>query len=344
MINKKVFITGGAGFIGTNFIELYLMKHPNDIIINLDVITYAANLGFIKNIKNDNHIFVEGNILDKKIVKQIFDKYEPDIIINFAAESHVDRSFIYNESFIKTNINGTFNLLDETYEYWSKLSNNKKDNFRFMQISTDEVFGSLDKDTEPLLESARYNPTNPYSASKASADHLVKSWYYSYKLPTIITNCSNNYGKYQNKEKFIPATIYKAINNKEITIYGNGQNIRDWIHVKDHCRAIIKIMEHGKIGEQYNISANNEKTNINLALLICNILDKNTTKCKPHKNLIKFVKDRPSHDFRYSINCSKLKNLGWKAIEDFNTTIEETIYWYLNNQESLQIIKENIDV
>ncbi|MBH10784.1 MAG: dTDP-glucose 4,6-dehydratase [Candidatus Marinimicrobia bacterium] len=326
----KIFITGGCGFIGSNFIidAILSKKHT---IHNLDKLTYAGNIDNLKQFEDiPEYSFTKGDICDDKIINKIFAEFQPDVLINFAAESHVDRSITSPIDFIKTNLLGTATLLNASTIYFK--NNNK---FRFLHISTDEVYGSL-TDTEPTFnETNRFNPSNPYSASKAGADHLVKSWYKTYSLPTLITNCSNNYGPYQFPEKLIPLMISKCIDERPLPIYGKGLNIRDWLYVKDHCDAINCVLDSGKLGETYNLGGNNEIKNIDIVDTICSALDKK----KPRKNglsykeLITFVKDRPGHDYRYAIDSSKIKNnLDWKAKKSFKKGILETIDWYISNE------------
>ncbi len=337
-----IFITGGAGFIGSNFVHNWL-ENSNEKLVNLDLLTYAGNLSNLKNLAKDSrHIFIKGNILDKSLIKRILNKYNPRALINFAAESHVDRSINKPQEFIQTNIIGTYNLLECTNKYLSKNSTSYKNNFRFIQISTDEVFGSLKKDEPSFIENNPLLPNSPYSASKASADHLVRAFNKTFNLPTIITHCSNNYGPYQFPEKFIPLVINNALKKEKIPIYGDGLNIRDWLFVKDHCIALIKILDKGLPGETYNIGGGNEKTNNEVVLIICEILDKlkplnKNSIIKYYRELITYIKDRPGHDRRYSINYDKLKfKLNWEPKYDFRKGINETINWYINNQKLLK--------
>lgn len=339
-----IFITGGAGFIGSNFVHNWI-DNSNEKIINLDLLTYAGNLSNLKKFEKDSrHIFVQGNILDKSLVKEILEKYNPRALINFAAESHVDRSINSPDEFIKTNIVGTYNLLECSLDYCSKLSSLEKKDFRFFQISTDEVFGSLKNNEPSFTEENLLAPNSPYSASKASSDHLVRSFNKTYNLPTIITHCSNNYGPYQYPEKFIPLVLNNALKRKKIPIYGDGLNIRDWLFVKDHCLAIMEILDKGETGEIYNIGGDDERTNNEVVYIICEILDQlkplnSSSEMKKYSELITYVKDRPGHDRRYSINCEKLKlNLNWSPKFDFKTGIVETINWYIDNQQWIENI------
>ena len=332
---KKYLITGGCGFIGSNFIRFLVNNGLSKHIVNLDKMTYAGNsenLSSLKEIKNYKHI--KGDICNKEIVQHILKKYQPDIIVNFAAESHVDRSIEGPSEFIQTNVVGTLNLLHQSAQWLKSMSDSKKENFKFIHISTDEVYGSLGK-TGKFLESSPYDPSSPYSASKASSDHLVRSWYKTYDLPVLITNCSNNYGPYQFPEKLIPLMIINALLGKSLPVYGNGLNIRDWLYVDDHCRAIHTVIEKGELGETYNIGGGNEITNIEIVKTICEILDNE----KPlgsgnfYSKQIKFVSDRPGHDFRYAIDSTKIKKeLDWEPKESFETCIQKTVIWFLENQ------------
>ncbi len=332
---KTYLITGGAGFIGSNLVLLSRKKGIR--IINLDLLTYAGNLMNLEPVKDDpNHIFIKGDIGDRELVRNILKKYKPDGVINLAAESHVDRSINNPEAFIKTNILGTFHLLDECYSYWLNLDNDKKQNFRFLHVSTDEVYGSLEPDSSPFNENSKYAPSSPYSASKAGSDHLVRAYNRTYGFPTIITNCSNNYGPRQFPEKLIPLIILNAIHGKPLPIYGDGLNIRDWLYVEDHCKAILLVMDKGNIGEVYNIGGKCERTNLELVKTICRLLDEMNPESLyiPHESLIKFVKDRPGHDRRYAIDCSKIeRELGWRPKESLETGLKKTIIWYLNNEK-----------
>jgi len=334
-----ILITGGAGFIGANFINSWFDK-TDEMIINLDKLTYAGNLSNLKyQNKNSAYIFKNGDVCDQKLVRELFAQYKPRAIINFAAETHVDRSIDAPEVFIQTNIIGTFNLLECARKYWNSLNVKEQASFRFIHISTDEVYGSLSSDDAPFSEENRFEPNSPYSATKASSDHLVRAYFQTYGLPTITTNCSNNYGPLQFPEKLIPLTIKNALLNKPLPIYGDGLQIRDWLYVVDHCNAIIEILEKGIIGEVYNVGGCNEKTNLEVVSIICEKLDKfrpifNTNKFSNYKELIDFVKDRPGHDRRYAINSKKLtKHTGWKPLETFETGIEKTILWYLKQQK-----------
>ena len=335
----NILVTGGAGFIGSNFILSSIDKY--DRIINLDLLTYSGNLNNLKSILNNNkYKFVHGDIADKNLVNKILYEEKIDVIINFAAESHVDRSIFSPIEFIKTNVLGTTYLLIYVLEYYNSLSKNKKENFRFLHVSTDEVFGSLNENENPFNEETPYKPNSPYSASKASSDHLVRAFAHTYKLPILITNCSNNYGPYQFPEKLIPLIIQNALKNIALPVYGNGLNIRDWLYVIDHCNALQIVLEKGIVGETYCIGGNTEIRNIEVVKLICKFLDT----CKPLENknsyleLINFIEDRKGHDKRYAINNSKIKKLGWEPKYNFNEGLELTLKWYLENQDWVEAI------
>jgi dTDP-glucose 4,6-dehydratase len=329
-----ILVTGGSGFIGSNYI-INLLENSQEEIINLDLLTYAGNPKNLSDFENNtNYRFYHGDIGDSDLVNKILNKYEPKSIINFAAESHVDRSIHEPSGFIQTNIVGTFNLLECSREYHNKLSENERLGFRFLHVSTDEVFGSASPSGPAFNEKTRYKPNSPYSASKASSDFLVRAYNRTYDLPTIITNCSNNYGPYQFPEKFIPLTILRAIEGKEIPIYGDGQQIRDWLYVNDHCDALNKVLNNGLPGDVYNIGGLNQITNLELAENICEILDEVHPSKQSYKSQIAFTKDRPGHDRRYAIDCNKIKKeLGWMPSESFSSGIRKTINWYLEHQE-----------
>jgi dTDP-glucose 4,6-dehydratase len=333
---KNILVTGGSGFIGTNFIHKILEKNSEIKIYNIDKLTYASNNENHKIIKENftNYEFIHGDICNKDFIKDLVGDNSIDCIVHFAAESHVDRSIKQPEEFLKTNIIGTYNLLEAGL---AQYDHNK--NFVFLHVSTDEVYGSLDIDSKPFTETNQYLPNSPYSASKGASDMLVRAWHHTYNLPTLTTNCSNNYGPYQFPEKLIPLTIFNAINLLPITIYGNGKNIRDWLHVEDHCMGILRVLYEGKLGEVYNIGGNNEYTNIDIVNKICEILDElrpinNYTKdLKSYNELITYIKDRPGHDYRYAIDSSKLsKNLKWSPKISFEEGIKATVIWYLDNQ------------
>ncbi|KAJ51378.1 dTDP-glucose 4,6-dehydratase [Clostridium tetanomorphum] len=324
---KTYLITGGAGFIGANFILYMLKKYKEIKIINYDKLTYAADIKNLKEVENnDNYIFIQGDICDKERLYEVFNKFNIDYVVNFAAESHVDRSIDNPYNFVRTNIEGTFILLDTFKNFWQD-SYQKSNDKKYLQISTDEVYGSLGEEGY-FTEQSSICPRSPYSASKTSADMLVKSYYYTYGLPINITRCSNNYGPFQHKEKLIPMTIYNCINEKNIPIYGDGLNVRDWIYVKDHCRAIDLVLNKGINGEVYNIGCHNEKTNLDIVNLIIDILNE-LGKYKINKNIISHVKDRLGHDRRYAIDSSKLHNLGWQPYVSFEEGLKNTIIWYM---------------
>lgn len=332
----KIFVTGGAGFIGSNFVLMHRQASEN-VIINLDKLTYAGNLETLVSLQSDpNHIFIQGDIADSQLIQQLLENHRPDVIVNFAAETHVDRSIDAPENFIKTNVVSTFYLLEATRRYWRNLPSRDQESFRFLHISTDEVFGSLGLDDLPFTEVTPYAPNSPYSASKASSDHLVRACFHTYGLPTLITNCSNNYGPYQFPEKLIPLMTLNGLAGQSLPVYGNGQNVRDWLYVEDHCRAIQLVLEKGKPGEVYNIGGAAERTNIWIVDKLCAILDEllPSSPYTPHASLINYVEDRPGHDKRYAIDFSKLKNeLGWTPVESIESGLRKTVQWYLDHQD-----------
>ena len=330
----SILVTGAAGFIGSNFV-LDWLEQSNEPVVNLDLLTYAGNLENLKELEGDpRHQFVRGNIGDRSLVANLLTDTKPRAVINFAAESHVDRSIHGPGDFIQTNIVGTFNLLESVRGYWNDLPEAEKVAFRFLHVSTDEVYGSLSKEDPPFSETNQYEPNSPYSASKAASDHLVRAWHHTYGLPVLTTNCSNNYGPYHFPEKLIPLCILNALNGKPLPIYGDGQQIRDWLYVKDHCSAIRRVLEAGKLGETYNVGGWNEKANLDVVNTLCAILDelKPRDDGQSYATQITFVQDRPGHDRRYAIDARKLeKELGWKPQETFETGIKKTVQWYLNN-------------
>jgi dTDP-glucose 4,6-dehydratase len=332
-----ILVTGGAGFIGGNFILDWLKVPAHDGVINLDKLTYAGNLSTLAPLRDDpRHIFIQGDIGDKSLVTRLLKEYRPCAIVNFAAESHVDRSIHGPAEFIQTNIVGTFNLLECAREYWASLAGDAKENFRFHHISTDEVYGSLSANAPAFSETNAYEPNSPYSASKAASDHLVRAWFHTYGFPVVTTNCSNNYGPYHFPEKLIPLVILNALNNKPLPIYGDGQQIRDWLYVGDHCSAIREVLARGELGETYNIGGWNEKANIDVVKTICAILNELKPRAdgQSYAEQITFVKDRPGHDRRYAIDASKIeRELGWQPAETFESGIRKTIQWYLDNPE-----------
>jgi dTDP-glucose 4,6-dehydratase len=340
--NPVWLVTGGAGFIGSNFVR---MARNNEWarIVNLDKLTYAGNLLSLDDLKNDeDHIFVRGDIGDAPLVRDLLLKYEPDAVVNFAAESHVDRSIHGPKVFVQTNVLGTFNLLDEVRGYWKELEEEKKKRFRFLHVSTDEVYGSLGPGDKPFTEFAAYTPNSPYSASKASGDHFVRAYYHTYGLPVITTNCSNNYGPYQFPEKLIPLMIINAMEEKPMPVYGDGMNVRDWLYVEDHCTAVYEVLKRGRTGGTYNIGGRCEKTNIEIVKAICSILNeiRPLTSGRSYESLITFVKDRPGHDRRYAIDDGKIsKELGWKPRESFESGLVKTVKWYLKNRKWIDSIR-----
>ncbi len=331
-----ILVSGGAGFIGGNFVLDWLGRY-DETVVNLDKLTYAGNLDTLKGLKGDDrHVFVRGDIGDRELVSDLLSMHKPRAVINFAAESHVDRSIHGPGDFIQTNIVGTFNLLEAVRAYWDGLPEDEKQGFCFLHVSTDEVYGTLAKDDAPFNELNRYEPNSPYSASKAASDHLVRAWHHTYGLPVLTTNCSNNYGPYHFPEKLIPLVILNALSGKSLPIYGDGQQIRDWLYVRDHCSAIRRVLEAGKVGETYNVGGWNEKPNLDVVQTICAILDELRPKADGgrYSDQITFVKDRPGHDRRYAIDARKLeRELGWKPAETFETGIRKTIAWYLENQD-----------
>ena len=332
---KKILVTGGAGFIGSAVIR-YLIEETEHQVINLDKLTYAGNLASLADITaNHRYKFVQGDVADAAVVSKLFGDFQPDVVMHLAAESHVDRSIDGPADFIQTNIVGTAVMLEAARSYWRELSIVQKSAFRFLHISTDEVFGSLG-DTGLFSEESPYDPSSPYSASKASSDHLVRAWQRTYGLPILVTNCSNNYGPYQFPEKLIPVIILNALEGKDLPVYGSGQQIRDWLHVEDHARALYKVVSKGKVGETYNIGGHNEKTNLDVVHSLCDLLDElrpeHPKGISSYKELITYVADRPGHDLRYAIDASKIqKDLGWVPEETFETGLRKTVQWYLDN-------------
>jgi dTDP-glucose 4,6-dehydratase len=337
--NPPIIVTGGAGFIGSNFILQWLAAEKSPVI-NLDKLTYAGNLANLESVSaNSRYGFVHGDIGDRALVSGLLQRHQPRAIVHFAAESHVDRSIHGPDDFVRTNVNGTFNLLEETRTHWSALAAEQKASFRFLHVSTDEVYGSLRPDDPAFSETTAYAPNSPYSASKAASDHLVRAYHHTYGLPMLTTNCSNNYGPYQFPEKLIPLVILNALNGKPLPVYGDGQNVRDWLYVADHCDAIRTVLEKGRVGETYNIGGRNEKRNLEIVNVICGILDelRPHDPVAPHAKLITFVQDRPGHDRRYAIDARKIEaELGWKPRETFETGIRKTIEWYLAHNDWIQ--------
>ena len=335
MNNKNLLITGGAGFIGSNFVNYWHKQHPEDYIIVLDALTYAGNLNNLSPLKDSPHFtFVHGNICDRTLVDQILREHNINTVAHFAAESHVDRSIYTPETFIQTNVIGTFTLLESFRTYWEE--NQQPTDYRFLHVSTDEVYGSLNPEDPAFCETTPYAPNSPYSASKAGSDHLARAYYHTYKLPTMITNCSNNYGTYHFPEKLIPLMCINILLGKPLPVYGDGQNIRDWLYVEDHCTALDTVINKGKAGETYNIGGNNEVKNIDLVKLICQIMDEIAPELpvKPSNQLITFVKDRAGHDRRYAIDSSKIqRELGWQPQATLESGLRATLQWYVDNPQ-----------
>ena len=330
-----ILVTGAAGFIGSNFV-LDWLNQSSEEVVSLDLLTYAGNLENLSTLDgNLKHHFIQGNIGDRELASQLLKKHQVRAVVNFAAESHVDRSIHGPGEFIETNIVGTYNLLESVRSYWNELDEAHKKDFRFLHVSTDEVYGSLNKMDPAFSETSPYEPNSPYSASKAASDHLVRAWHHTYGLPVITTNCSNNYGPYHFPEKLIPLCILNALNGKPLPIYGDGQQVRDWLYVKDHCSAIRRVLEKGRLGETYNVGGWNEKANLDVVKTLCGILDELKPKLDgtKYESQITYVKDRPGHDRRYAIDATKLeRELGWKPEETFETGIRKTVEWYLANE------------
>ncbi|MDF3863366.1 dTDP-glucose 4,6-dehydratase [Pseudomonas denitrificans (nom. rej.)] len=330
-----ILVTGSAGFIGSNFVLDWLAVQ-DETVVSLDKLTYAGNRENLASLDGDRrHQFVQGDIGDIRLVSQLLEQYQPRAVLNFAAESHVDRSILGPEDFIQTNVVGTFHLLEAVRAYWGALDEPRKADFRFLHVSTDEVYGSLEADAPAFTEQHPYQPNSPYSASKAASDHLVRAYHHTYGLPVLTTNCSNNYGPYHFPEKLIPLVIRNALAGETLPIYGDGQQIRDWLYVKDHCSAIRRVLEAGQVGETYNVGGWNEKANLEVVYRICDTLDQEAPRSggRSYREQISFVKDRPGHDRRYAIDASRLeRELGWKPAETFETGIAKTVRWYLDNQ------------
>ena len=330
-----ILVTGAAGFIGSNFV-IHWLTNNNEKVIAFDKLTYAGNLENLKSVENDqNYFFVQGDIGDSELVSNLLKEYQPTAVVNFAAESHVDRSIHGPDNFIQTNIIGTYHLLEEARVYFNALSDNGKNKFRFLHVSTDEVYGTLNSTDAAFKESNRYEPNSPYSASKAASDHLVRAWHQTYGLPVLTTNCSNNYGPYHFPEKLIPLCILKALQGQDLPIYGDGQQVRDWIYVVDHCKGIATVLDKGVLGETYNIGGWNERTNLEVVNTLCDLLDELHPRRdgKSYCEQITFIEDRPGHDRRYAIDSTKISNeLGWKPEETFDSGIRKTVQWYLDNR------------
>lgn len=335
----QILVTGGAGFIGANFVLDWLRDGDADGIVNVDKLTYAGNLKTLASLEGDaRHIFSRTDICDRAALDQLFATHQPRAVVHFAAESHVDRSIHGPGDFIQTNIVGTFTLLEAVRAYWSGLDDTRKASFRFLHVSTDEVFGSLGPNDAQFSETTPYAPNSPYSASKAASDHLVRAYHHTYGLPVVTTNCSNNYGPYHFPEKLIPLVISNALGGKPLPVYGDGLNVRDWLYVGDHCAAIREVLARGRLGETYNVGGWNEKTNLEVVHTICDLLDELRPKAAgSYRDQITFVKDRPGHDRRYAIDARKLeRELGWKPAETFESGLRKTVQWYLDNQAWVQ--------
>ncbi len=334
-MKETILVTGGAGFIGSNFV-LQEVDRRTFSVVNLDKLTYAGNVHNLASVlENNRYQFVQGDICDRDVVRQLLQKHQPRAVVHFAAESHVDRSIRGPEEFVRTNVDGTFALLEEVRGYWAVLEESDRGRFRFLHVSTDEVFGSLGPNDAPFCETTPYAPNSPYAASKAASDHLVRAYHHTYGLPTLTTNCSNNYGRFQFPEKLIPLMILNARDGKPLPVYGDGKNVRDWLYVEDHCWAIATVLERGKPGETYNIGGWNEKPNIEIVQTICDLVDEYAGKrATPRRELITYVKDRPGHDRRYAMDARKIeKELGWRPRETFESGIRKTVRWYLENDE-----------
>jgi dTDP-glucose 4,6-dehydratase len=334
-MRTTILVTGGAGFIGSNFV-LQRMQDKTASVVNLDKLTYAGNLGNLESIaEKREYEFVHGDIADRPLVRRLLETQLPEAIVHFAAESHVDRSIRGPEDFIRTNVDGTFALLEEARAYWAGLSGDEQKRFRFLHVSTDEVYGSLGPDDPPFCETTQYAPNSPYAASKAASDHLVRAYHHTYGLPTLTTNCSNNYGPFQFPEKLIPLMILNARDGKPLPVYGDGKNVRDWLYVEDHCQAISTVLQRGRPGETYNIGGWNEKPNLEIVETICDLVDEMAPRLpRARRELITFVKDRPGHDRRYAMDARKIeRELGWRPKETLETGIRKTVRWYLENEE-----------
>ena len=329
----SILVTGGAGFIGSNFV-LHWFKACGSAVINLDLLTYAGNRGNLASLDGNPGIFVQGDICDAELVGSLLQKHRPRAIVHFAAESHVDRSIVAPDAFLRTNIQGTFVLLEQAKKYWSGLNDSDRSRFRFLHVSTDEVYGTLSEHDPAFCETTAYAPNSPYAASKAASDHMVRAYQHTFGLPTLTTNCSNNYGPFQFPEKLIPLMILNALEGRPLPVYGDGRNVRDWLYVEDHCSAIRAVLSNGVVGETYNIGGNSERANIDVVNAICNIVDEMRPEpsSPPRRRLIAFVQDRPGHDRRYAIDATKIsRDLGWRPAEKFESGLRKTVRWYLEN-------------
>lgn len=340
-MHNQIIVTGGAGFIGSNFVLQWLAKETTHVV-NLDRLTYAGNLENLTSLRDDaRHRLVVGDICDRALISGLLQEYRPSAVIHFAAESHVDRSIVGPEDFVRTNVNGTFTLLDEARQYWTGLDAHDRQRFRFLHVSTDEVYGSLQPADPPFCETTRYAPNSPYAASKAASDHLVRAYFHTYGLPTITTNCSNNYGPYQFPEKLIPLMVLNALKGDSLPVYGSGANVRDWLYVEDHCTGIRLALKGGNPGETYNFGGCSERRNIDVVRTLCDILDELVPDSKfiPHQRLIQLVSDRPGHDWRYAVDISKSKrDLGFSPAETFETGLRKTVAWYLKNHDWVESV------
>ena len=341
-MKETILVTGGAGFIGSNFV-LNWMKAGAGNVVNLDLLTYAGNPANLASLAGDErYTFVRGDICDAELVGSLLRKYEPRAIVHFAAESHVDRSIVSPEGFVRTNVMGTFTLLEQARVYWNGLGEGDRAAFRFLHVSTDEVYGTLGPNDAAFCEETAYAPNSPYAASKAGSDHLARAYFHTFKLPVLTTNCSNNYGPFQFPEKLIPLVILNALEGKQLPVYGDGKNVRDWLFVEDHCTAIRAVLKNGRLGETYNIGGNSERTNIDVVMAICEIVDELRPRAgaSPRRELITFVKDRPGHDRRYAIDAQKIANeLGWKPAEAFENGLRKTVRWYLENGDWVESVR-----
>jgi dTDP-glucose 4,6-dehydratase len=337
-----ILVTGGAGFIGSNF-ALQWLKTSSSAILNLDLLTYAGNRGNLDSLEgNQKYEFIQGDICDAELVGALLREHRPRAIIHFAAESHVDRSIVSPDAFLRTNIQGTFVLLDQAKRYWSSLSDSDRASFRFLHVSTDEVYGSLGKDDPAFCETTAYAPNSPYAASKAASDHMVRAYQHTFGLPTLTTNCSNNYGPFQFPEKLIPLMVLNALEGKPLPVYGDGKNVRDWLYVEDHCSAIRAVLSHGAVGETYNIGGNSERANIDVVTTICDLVDelRPDSSAPPRRQLITYVEDRPGHDRRYAIDATKItRDLGWKPAEQFESGLRKTVRWYIENSAWVESVR-----
>jgi dTDP-glucose 4,6-dehydratase len=338
---KKILVTGGAGFIGSNFVLHWISRNGGQVV-NLDLLTYAGNIGNLSSLEgNPDHVFVKGDICDRPFIDRLLAEHRPSAIVHFAAESHVDRSILGPEAFLSTNVLGTFQLLEAARTHLGALEAKEKEKFRFLHVSTDEVYGTLGPDDPAFHENTPFAPNSPYAASKAASDHLVRAWVHTYNVPALITNCSNNYGPLQFPEKLVPLMINNALTGRPLPVYGDGRQVRDWLFVVDHCRAIETVLEKGKIGETYNVGGGNQQANIDVVHMLCDLLDELVPDSphKPHRQLIRFVQDRPGHDRRYAIDARKLDTeLGWRPQETFATGLRKTVQWYLSNPAWMEAV------